>query len=266
MFMLELGTKNGEKKMPESDFQRKVDHFEFNSKVSSKYLSHFTPNFNTLLKIVESGFRPSECDEFQIYKKDYLEIEALKSWYSALAGGESEIEAYSHKIPMVCFCDIPYNIGSKHRRRYGLYSIVLKKEWAISKGLSPIIYVPKDSKVHVILKNIDSLNNRLLRVSEISEIPEIIQINQQLGVLFEFIKPYINANKDYKFYDEREWRYTPPSMIEYDPNDSTQYLKFKKEDFLFAIVRSVKEQHLLLQALRERFGYVSSKRVKIKQR
>lgn len=46
-----------------TDFRRQVDHFETNSKVSTSYLSHFTDKFENLINIVETGFKPSECDE-----------------------------------------------------------------------------------------------------------------------------------------------------------------------------------------------------------
>lgn len=252
--------------MAGNNYQKNIDHFEFNSKVSTKYLSHFTPKFENLLKIIDSGFRPSECDEYEIYKKDYIEINALKNWYSDLNGEEDKVESYKKKIPMVCFCDIPYTNASQHRRKYGLYSIALKKEWGIAQGLSPIIYLPKDSKVHVILKNLYCLRNRLIRVTEEYEIPDAILINQQLEILFEFIKPYINEKRDYKFYDEREWRYIPPAFIEYSMDDTSQYLNFKKEDFLFAVVRTSKEKNQLLEALRNKYGYISSKRIKIKKK
>ncbi|MBN1184315.1 MAG: hypothetical protein JXB49_18640 [Bacteroidales bacterium] len=251
--------------MPEANNTRTVDHIEFSSKVSTKYLSHFTPKFDSLLKIVETGFRPSECDEFQIHKKDFMEVEAIKTWYSALAGGEENIETFTHKVPMVCFCDIPHKLANRHRKEYGMYCLAMKKKWAIAKGLSPIIYIPEESKVHVVLRTIDSLKNRLAGIGQEKDIPQILQINTQLELLFEFIKPYINKKDNYKFYDEREWRYTPPSYTTYDSKDISQYLKFNKEDFEFAIVKNAREKDLLLKALTDKFGYISSKRIKIKK-
>lgn len=134
--------------MPRKNKRLNVDHFDYTTKVSTKYLSHFTPEFETLLKIVETGFRPSFCDEYKIYQKDYAETEALKSWYAALAGGETEVENFEHQVPMVCFCDTPHRIASNHRRVYGYYCITMNKSWAVDKGLSPITYIPKDAKTH----------------------------------------------------------------------------------------------------------------------
>ena len=250
-----------------TEYKRQVDHFEYNSKISSKYLSHFTPKFETLLKIVDNGFMPKECDEFQIYKLDYLELEVLKNFYSKLAGGDENVDELIHKVPMSCFCDIPHKIASRHRREYGKYCVAMTKQWAISKGLSPLIYVPKNSKIHFLLKSIGSIKDRLVKINQDDgfDIPEVIQLNQQLELLFEFIKPYFNKTDNYKYYDEREWRYTPPASIPFDSSDTNQYLKFDKEDFYFAIVQNAKEKNILLERLRDKFGYISSKRIKVKK-
>lgn len=250
----------------ELEYNRHVDHFEFSSKISSKYVSHFTPKFDTLLKIVENGFRPNECDEFQIYKQDYLELEVLNNFHTALAVGCDKVDSLIHKVPMICFSDIPHRFASKHRLKYGKYCISLTKRWAIDKGLSPLIYVPKSSKIHVLLKAINSIKDRLVLLNrkKSNEIPEIIQLSQKLDLLFEFIKPYINRNNNYKFYDEREWRYTLPSSIPLDQENLDSYLRFTKDDFLLAVVQNAKEKNILLEKLRNKFGYISSKRIKIK--
>ena len=254
-------------KTDELEYHRPIDHFEYNSKISSKYISHFTPKFEMLLKIIENGFRPNECDEFQIYKQDYFELEVLNNWYTKLAGGIASIDTLTHPVPMVSFCDIPNKLSTKHRIKYGKYCIVLTKRWAISKGLSPLIYVPKNSKIHTIINSINIIKDRLVQQNqeEGNGCPEIIQLNEKLESLFEFIKPYINKNNDYKFYDEREWRYTPPSLVPFDPDNEANYLSFGKDDFLFAIVQNSQEKNIILTKLRSKFGYISSKRIKIKR-
>lgn len=254
--------------MPETDieYDRQIEHFELNSRISSKYVTHFTRQFDTILKIVDNGFRPNECNEFQIYRQDYLELEVLNDWYTALAGGIENIENLIHQVPMICFSDIPYKMTSVHRKKYGKYCIALSKKWAIKKGLSPLIYVPKDSKIHAILISITSLKKSISRLSiaDDDNYPHILNLNRQIDLLCEFVKPYINKINNYKFYDEREWRYTP--VINHaDPDNLDNYLKFNKNDFLFAIVQNTKEKNVLLEKLRDKFGYISTKQVKIKK-
>lgn len=247
--------------------RREVNHFEYNSKISSKYVSHFTSKFDTLLKIVDNGFKPTECDEFQIYKDDYLELEVLHEFYSKLVKEDENIDDLTHPIPMSCFCDIPHKIASKHRKKYGKYCIAMTKDWAISKGFSPLIYVAKDSKIHCLLNTIYCIKDRLVRINENDNlaIPEVAQLNEQLESLFEFIKPYFNKVGNYKYYDEREWRFTPPAMIPFDSSDTDHYVKFNKDDFYVAIVQNAKEKSMLLEKLRDKFGYLSSKRIKIQK-
>lgn len=241
---------------------RSVDHFEYNTQISSNYVSHFTSKFETLLEIVDKGFLINGCNEIEVYKKDYFELEVLSNFYTAIAGSTDKPDELIHKIPMVCFCDIPIKFAKRHVKEFGRYCIAMTKKWAISNGLSPIIYMPSNSRTHVILRSINSLKDRLVNIKDNNgiEIPEIIQLNQQLEKLFEYIKPYINKVGDYKFYDEREWRYLS-KLID---NSKKQYLVFSKTDFHFALVQKAQEKHILLERLRNKFGYISSKRIKIK--
>lgn len=251
-----------------TDFRRQVDHFETNSKVSTSYLSHFTDRFENLKEIIETGFRPSECDETKIYEQDYQELEVIRAWSSRFAGENTETEGnnetHEHKVPMVCFCDIPLKAITRHRKQYGPYSISLTKAWGIANGVSPMIYIPKDSDIHAIFRTIAAIKNRLSRTVSTEESGSI-QMIQQLDKLFELVKPYQCSTTGYKFYDEREWRYTPTTAFPFNPEDTTQYLKFEKADIISITVRNTKEKNQLIGVLREKFGYISSKRIKIKK-
>ena len=48
-------------------------------------------------------------------------------------------------IPVVCFCDIPLSRISDHIGFYGNFGIGLTKEWAMSNGLNPLLYVSSTS-------------------------------------------------------------------------------------------------------------------------
>lgn len=251
-----------------TDFRRQVDHFETNSKVSTSYLSHFTDKFENLKKIVETGFRPSECDETKIYEQDYQELEAIRAWsarfYGENTAPEGNNENDKHKVPMVCFCDIPLKAITSHRKEYGPYCISLTKAWGIANGVSPMIYVPKDSDIHTIFRTISAIKNCLSRTVSTEESGSI-QMIQQLDKLFEFVKPYQDDKLGKKFYDEREWRYTPSTAFPFNPEDTTQYLKFEKTDIISITVRNTQEKNQLIGVLREKFGYISSKKIKIKK-
>jgi len=49
-------------------------------------------------------------------------------------------------IPMVCLCDIPLQNSYSQRKFFGMYGIALKKDWAISNWITPVIYVAENTK------------------------------------------------------------------------------------------------------------------------
>ncbi|MFA6016213.1 MAG: abortive infection system antitoxin AbiGi family protein [Gallionellaceae bacterium] len=73
-----------------------------------------------------NGFWPKYCQE------DF-------KWYNP----ETGLISY----PMVCFCDIPLTRIDAHVKFYGSYGLGLTKQWAMSNKLSPVIYIPNDTRL-----------------------------------------------------------------------------------------------------------------------
>ncbi|HNZ32257.1 MAG TPA: abortive infection system antitoxin AbiGi family protein [Smithellaceae bacterium] len=94
-------------------------------KISSNALFHFT-NWDSLLGILENGFHPRFSLEYITFKNN---------------------DTFGYAIPIISFCDIPLSQIKLHVYRYGSYGIGLKKEWGISKGINPVLYVEKDSNL-----------------------------------------------------------------------------------------------------------------------
>jgi hypothetical protein len=95
-------------------------------KPRSHTLFHFTKSVETLESILANGFWPKYCQE------DF-------KWYNP----ETGLISY----PMVCFCDIPLTRIDAHVKFYGSYGLGLTKQWAMSNKLSPVIYIPNDTRL-----------------------------------------------------------------------------------------------------------------------
>lgn len=182
--------------------------------LSSNSVFHFTSRIDTLKSIFKDGnLRVSYSQETYNLHKVYV----------SKAG-----------IPMVSFCDIPLSHIKDHASKYGKYAIGLSKSWGRKVGLNPVLYVERDSNLAkniegAIFKNIveDKHCNFLAQYTYKEEdgkiiIKEIKDEKRNSGVesslaLLSFMKntkgSLIRKGKEkeenYKFYDEREWRYVP---------------------------------------------------------
>jgi len=148
--------------------------------LSTNSVFHFTKSLEAVKAILTSRFRIKYC------------LETI----------ESKERTIDYAVPMASFCDIPLSQVTSHIDKYGGYGIGLFKRWAKRKGLNPVLYLEKNSTI---------LNDVLIR--------EKFE-NSQNNVVQEFLRYTKNyegqllrdgeiAQKVYRFYDEREWRFCP---------------------------------------------------------
>jgi hypothetical protein len=169
------------------------------SAVSANTLFHFTDEI-ALKEILKSRF--------------FWPRYSLENFEAILPATSSFKRAY---IPHVCFCDLTItqlSSGSRHTNDFGRYGIGLKKEWGIKHGVSPVVYVHKQSLPS---NNIELLINEITKIKD--EFPEEAfpqNIRSKLLELFKYIKPYKGHwqkgkqhKKEIIYYNEREWRYCP---------------------------------------------------------
>jgi len=136
-------------------------------------------------------------------------------------------------FPVVCFCDIPLNLVNQHIKVYGKYAIGLSKTWGEQQAMCPIFYLPKEAESKIILESIAKnihgnsvhlrdIFNSLSGTNNKKVISQVINLYDQLIDLMMFIKPYMGyyerkstgfKESNYKFYDEREWRYKPNRFL-----------------------------------------------------
>lgn len=238
---------------------------------SSNSVTHFTKKKTTLYKILDSMyFKPSYCKE---------EIDVDLPY---------EQSSFTLGVPEVSFCDIPLSRILVHAKKYGKYGIALKKSWAINKGLTPIIYMEKHSKLASAVTGNEYLVSTLLAHGDLNEWAnyKTEKLQKEYIRLLAFMKNYSNdltrKNKtfsDYRFYDEREWRYVPDDLevkVLYSNNfeekadlnksiSSQGRLNFSVDDINYIILRKNSDVQTFYDKYNAKFNSLASKIITIEQ-
>jgi len=224
--------------------------------LSSNSIIHFTNTKDSLKGILEGNFNLKYCKEtFHLNNEDFR-----------LAA------------PMVCFCDIPLSEVKNHINKYGSYGIGLTKEWAERKGLNPVLYLEKNSLLGA---SIDRIYMNFVDAPE-GGLEDLDDPQKSILDVLRYIKNYQsdlnrggNTIQNYRFSDEREWRYVPPieedipmiipqAMIE-DPDDSAYIedaknklarikLDFEPNDIKYIIIENDAEISEIVDLLRKAKG------------
>jgi len=158
--------------------------------LSSNTLIHLARDKSSLQGILQENFRVYYC------------LETIK-----LAG-----MAFKVRIPMVSFCDIPLSEIKDHILKYGNYGIGLTKEWAQRSGLNPVLYMESDS---LLARSYSTAFHNLVVDDDTNGFTDG---QRSLTDILRYIKNYQGDLErkgtifpDYRYSDEREWRYVPPS-------------------------------------------------------
>lgn len=182
--------------------------------ISSNTLFHFTKNEENIISILKEGFKPHLCKEDLNF---VLQDNPT----------EEEAEELQLAIPMVCFCDIPLSQSKNHLSTYGPYGIGLSKEWGERNKICPVLYAHKKSEItfavlRMLTRLLTDIDNKLW---------------DDIYWMYCFTKPYKGKLRreneitisNYRFYDEREWRYVPP-LRNYSHNDDlSNYCLYNRE-------------------------------------
>jgi len=158
--------------------------------LSANTLIHFTDNKEKLKSILQENFRIFMCKE-NIF----------------LGGMPGNIYA-----PMVSFCDIPLSEIKEHISKYGSYGLGMTKEWGMRKGLNPVLYVAQNSTLS------ESYRQALVHFIKTDDGVNYWSNEQKaLADIVRYLKNYEadltrcgKTTINYRFSDEREWRYVPP--------------------------------------------------------
>ncbi len=137
---------------------------------------------------------------------------------------------------MISFCDIPLTRVTDHVKKYGSYAIGLTTDWATKNKLNPVLYIEKKSNLANGLFKVLNFIQKGDWHNSIENDDEVMEFYNNLfkgsmNIIYS-LKNYKGRlvrngkDQDYKFYDEREWRYLP--II--DDSDSAEYPDIYWED------------------------------------
>lgn len=162
--------------------------------LSSNTILHTTDKKGILGILENLHFKPTYCNE-------------------NILAGKNRINA---AFPMVSFSDFPVS-ELKYRFSYGRYGIGLSKAWARREKLNPVLYVEKRSQLA------DDYYKQFISIQTALD-ENRLDMAWKKGAynLLSFMKNYQGHlkidrlkidDKNYRFSDEREWRFVPSRKV-----------------------------------------------------
>jgi hypothetical protein len=157
--------------------------------LSSNTLWHQT-DYNSLIKIIKS--------------------EKLNVSYSLEDLKSNSPYPFNYAFPMISFSDIPLSEFGAHLDKYGGYSIGFKRDWIVRNNFSPVSYYSNRSillrelieRVEYLKQDYSNLNDEQKHDLKVF----LFQLAHSKNYEGELIK---KKYKNYRFSDEREWRFVP---------------------------------------------------------
>jgi hypothetical protein len=177
-----------------------------NTIYSADTIFHYTNTIHKLIEILKYGFVPYYClEDYQFLNKKLPKI----------------------ALPMVSFCDVPLSHAYTPMSKYGFYAIGMKKDWAIRNRISPLLYSIDKSPITKSFVAIYKTGKNSLT----DKTSEFKHHQSRLRYFISFMKPYQGTlvrgkklHSNYRFYDEREWRFVPD-------NSSNRYRLFTEDQY-----------------------------------
>ncbi len=221
--------------------------------ISSNSIVHFTDSKQALKSILKNNFKIHYCKEEICFNDD---------------------NTFQIAVPMVSFCDITLSQVKTHMQKYGNYGLGLTKEWAKRKKLNPVLYFAKNSflahsYLNFFIEHFKNPGNR-------KEIPDLSDDSKRLFDIVRYMKNYENTltrqqevHENYRFYDEREWRYVLdfmqhphflyPTKTDFDKDVANKgiesyILEFEPNDIKYIIIKDEEEISEFINVLRTAKG------------
>jgi hypothetical protein len=139
--------------------------------------------------------------------KSILESSCLRLSYSKedFCIGDRKVSRAAH--PMVCFCQYNINELDSKTITYGKYGVAFSMEWALKKGISPVLYIDGKS---LAAKGLATLLRA--RRNKDEKLPRNVRLSIiEIKCFTKNVRGYNSKLKknNFIFKDENEWRYVP---------------------------------------------------------
>lgn len=135
-------------------------------------------------------------------------------------------------FPMISVSNYPFSEISNNKWAYGNYCIGFKQEWGVKAGFSPVTYCSYGSRG---LQMLNLLLHDALKNDKQSRFGIVMYLFAQMKFVQAPLVTKLKTFKNYRFYDEREWRVVP-YITETDNSelwpfyDEKGYKEFKKNN------------------------------------
>ena len=127
-------------------------------------------------------------------------------------------------VPMVSFCDIKLaEIKYFIEKDYGNFGIGLTKEWANQNGLNPVMYINRHCNLaDNLIEGLNGMYAHISRLNNMKDITKLTKSYHNIMNMYRYLKNYEGelirnekvVDSNYRFADEREWRFVPPLETE----------------------------------------------------
>jgi hypothetical protein len=214
--------------------------------IHSRFLVHWTGNEKDDMESKSEGTKP------QLY------LHRLANYYQdglyTKRTNEAVIRGYKIKnIVRLCFTEIRLSQAQTHAERYGRLGIGFTRDFIMSRGGRPVIYIPFEAKGDARLLE-DSIKNAYEKSKDNK------QVRESLKWIMAHVKRMSNRNGE-DYYEEMEWR------LVYDENPNNKHfikgevegsyrLRFKASDIKVIIFpdEKIRQMSFENEAIRKNFS------------
>ena len=109
-------------------------------------------------------------------------------------------------FPMISMCDLPFSEIATTKWSYGDYAIGLSREWGLKKGFSPVWYSDYNSRMW---RELGKLFEETGASKDGKYFDSLIYLFSNIKFVQAPLKTSRKQFKNYRFYDEREYRLVP---------------------------------------------------------